>query len=251
MKVGCKNCHKEFDKLPNQIKKSTNHFCSRSCAATYNNKHVDRKHGPSPQGKCRTCGTTIKCKQAYCSDICKLEWKANHKPAQRMKTKSVVGPVPFSEYWVYGPCLHKKEQRNMIFLVPIDPSKKRTTISYARYVMSVYLKRRLGPHEQVDHIDDNTTNDSLTNLQILSRQENIQKYVRGDTSPRKTLVLLRCPECLQEFVRPRRQTHLLGFKKATFCSRECVGKFGGRRGRKEDVSDRLEKQVIKIYKEIT
>ena len=37
----CTNCNNEFLKLPNQIKmsKSGNHFCSKSCAATYNNTH--------------------------------------------------------------------------------------------------------------------------------------------------------------------------------------------------------------------
>lgn len=39
IKILCANCKKEFRKLPNQIKKSKNHFCSQSCAATYNNKH--------------------------------------------------------------------------------------------------------------------------------------------------------------------------------------------------------------------
>lgn len=37
--VQCLNCNKSFNKLPNQIKKYPNHFCSCSCAATYNNKH--------------------------------------------------------------------------------------------------------------------------------------------------------------------------------------------------------------------
>ena len=37
--VTCINCDKIFKKLPNQIKKFPNHFCSSSCAATYNNKH--------------------------------------------------------------------------------------------------------------------------------------------------------------------------------------------------------------------
>lgn len=39
--VECKTCGKKFLKFPNQIKKSKsgNHFCSNSCAATYNNKH--------------------------------------------------------------------------------------------------------------------------------------------------------------------------------------------------------------------
>ena len=39
--VECKNCDKEIEKTPSQIKRSkyNNHFCSSSCAATYNNKH--------------------------------------------------------------------------------------------------------------------------------------------------------------------------------------------------------------------
>jgi len=41
--VECKNCNKSFLKLPNQIKKSPNHFCSRSCAATFNNQN--KTHG--------------------------------------------------------------------------------------------------------------------------------------------------------------------------------------------------------------
>ena len=37
--VKCKQCNKDFLKESNQIKKHPNHFCSRSCAATYNNEH--------------------------------------------------------------------------------------------------------------------------------------------------------------------------------------------------------------------
>lgn len=38
-KVNCLQCNLVFDKLLNQIKKSSNHFCSKSCAAKYNNTH--------------------------------------------------------------------------------------------------------------------------------------------------------------------------------------------------------------------
>ena len=37
--VNCLNCKIIFKKVLNQIIKSPNHFCSRSCAATYNNTH--------------------------------------------------------------------------------------------------------------------------------------------------------------------------------------------------------------------
>ena len=31
-------CEKEFNKMPSEIKKTANNFCSRSCAAKINNK---------------------------------------------------------------------------------------------------------------------------------------------------------------------------------------------------------------------
>ena len=43
IKLNCKNCEKTFYRTPGGIKKSKNHFCSKSCAATYNNLH--KKHG--------------------------------------------------------------------------------------------------------------------------------------------------------------------------------------------------------------
>lgn len=43
--INCTTCNTDFLKYPNQIKKSKsgNHFCSKSCAATYNNKN--KTHG--------------------------------------------------------------------------------------------------------------------------------------------------------------------------------------------------------------
>ncbi len=37
--VQCKNCEIYFQKTQTEIRKNTNHFCSQSCAATYNNTH--------------------------------------------------------------------------------------------------------------------------------------------------------------------------------------------------------------------
>jgi len=43
IKINCTNCNVEIEKIPSQIKKYNNHFCSKSCAATYNNKN--KTHG--------------------------------------------------------------------------------------------------------------------------------------------------------------------------------------------------------------
>jgi len=37
--VDCEQCHKPFKKQPKEIKKSKHNFCSKSCAAKYNNAH--------------------------------------------------------------------------------------------------------------------------------------------------------------------------------------------------------------------
>ena len=42
-KLNCKNCNKEFFRPTFKLKKSKNHFCSKSCGTTYNNKH--KTHG--------------------------------------------------------------------------------------------------------------------------------------------------------------------------------------------------------------
>ena len=65
MTVTCSNCGKEFNKNPSQIKRADNNFCSRSCAATVNNKKY-KKGGPKLQGHCAKCNTVIPKRHKYC-----------------------------------------------------------------------------------------------------------------------------------------------------------------------------------------
>jgi endogenous inhibitor of DNA gyrase (YacG/DUF329 family) len=39
------------------------------------------------------------------------------------------------------------------------------------------------------------------------------------------MVELKCPKCKKTFTREKRETHLLKMNKATFCSKQCSGKF--------------------------
>lgn len=86
---------------------------------------------------------------------------------------------PFSDDWKHGYLQKNREGRNIVCLV--NTRKERTTIAYARYLMSVKLGRYLAKEETVDHIDNDKTNDSTDNLQLLSSLQNIQKY--RDTLP--------------------------------------------------------------------
>lgn len=70
MKVICLTCAIEFDKMPNQIKKSPNHFCSQSCAAKKNNRHFPKR---TVGGKCLHCFRAIRACNKYCSKDCMLK----------------------------------------------------------------------------------------------------------------------------------------------------------------------------------
>jgi len=105
--------------------------------------------------------------------------------------------------------------RNTIILYNTK-TKNRKTISYARYLKSCELKRELLNTEEVDHIDDIKNNDVISNLQILTKKENIRKT---HSIPD---ILCVCPVCNIKFYSTKRKLH----KKTNLtkcCSRKCGG----------------------------
>lgn len=74
MIVECKQCNKRFDKQPSQIKEGSNNFCSRSCAATYNNSKFPKRK--QLKKYCLYCGNIIKGNaKKYCSNKCQSKQK--------------------------------------------------------------------------------------------------------------------------------------------------------------------------------
>lgn len=71
MLVICKNCGKEFEKSSTEVRKHPNHFCSRSCSATFNNKGKQRN--PPKIRICKQCKSEYTYNrtlntQTFCSD---------------------------------------------------------------------------------------------------------------------------------------------------------------------------------------
>lgn len=132
-----------------------------------------------------------------------------------------MGQYPYDGYKVYVE-YHSKENRRYAILNPIDKSKKLTSMSYARYLMSVKEGRILHSDEQVDHIDNNPMNDDINNLQILTPNENRKKQAEATT---KAYVKLKCPMCGKIFIKDKGHVHLL-YGKASYCacSRSCSTK---------------------------
>lgn len=122
---------------------------------------------------------------------------------------------PFSDYVLYVRW-HRKLERFMADLV--SPSH-RTTMSYARYLMSVKLGRRLNKSEEVDHIDENKRNDVIENLQLLSPSENKAKYAKSLSTPLFSFV---CPVCGETFKRSKQRSYqFLKYGKQLCCSKTC------------------------------
>lgn len=123
---------------------------------------------------------------------------------------------PYNEKWKSGYIQINPEGRKTLIL--FNNSKDRTSTQYARYLLAVKLGRFLTEDETVDHINGNKQDDSLENLQILSRKDNISKTCK------KPDIELVCPICGKHFTRTA--TQLRGKKQKALegklcCSRKC------------------------------
>lgn len=145
-----------------------------------------------------------------------------------MSTKIILD-YPFCQDYKSGYLNINKEPRRIISLV--NKNGTRTSISYARYLMSCFLKKYLNKDEHVDHKDDEKMNDVISNLQILSpKQNNIKKNIRNDIKLAED-VLLVCPICSIKFSRPSRNIkHKLINGKNPCCSRKCGGIYSHKKG---------------------
>jgi uncharacterized C2H2 Zn-finger protein len=125
---------------------------------------------------------------------------------------------PYEEDWDDGYLVINPEGRRTVILV--SKCGARSSTSYARYLVSVSLKRYLTKDEQVDHIDDDKTNDELSNLQILSPSDNHRKESRRRG---RLMSKIKCPQCGRVFYKRKGQTQATkAFKgKVTCCTKEC------------------------------
>jgi hypothetical protein len=61
--VSCLHCSTSFDKKPAEIRKTSNHFCSKSCSATFNNKKSPKR---KLSNSCRRCRELIRSDRTFC-----------------------------------------------------------------------------------------------------------------------------------------------------------------------------------------
>lgn len=129
---------------------------------------------------------------------------------------------PFKSLWLNGYLVINSQNRRNVCLV--NNRQDRTTISYARYLMCVKIGYILSDEYEVDHVDDDKTNDDIGNFQILTKQQNIEKEQR-----RLSLLVTKTFQCNcgNLFTLRDRDVNMkikAGNKKF-YCSRECSNKY--------------------------
>lgn len=154
---------------------------------------------------------------------------------------------PFKSKWKYGYLVTNKEPRRNVILFNKDKDKDRTTISYARYLMSVHLGRELSKDEHVDHINNDRTDDRLENLQILTLAENNAKEARRRG---RLLVEYECPVCQLVFTRRTGNSNRIPSRKRSVicCTRRCGVKFSNWKLNDEQREEILVKQFIREFR---
>jgi len=85
---------------------------------------------------------------------------------------------PYKEVWSKGYVINHKKQGRKYLVLCDEKSRKKSCTLYARYLLAVKIGRFLNGDEQVDHIDNDKTNDAIENLQLLTKYQNIKKSVK-------------------------------------------------------------------------
>lgn len=78
---------------------------------------------------------------------------------------------------LYGPYQDKKDLRSRVVLYNLK-TKSRRTIAYPKLLIELSIGRILVNDETVDHKDENVANNSIDNLQIMSKTDNILKSLK-------------------------------------------------------------------------
>lgn len=119
-----------------------------------------------------------------------------------------------------------------------------------RVIMENHLGRLLEKDEIVHHKDHNKRNNSIENLEVMSKEEH---YLLHSLERSRSMVELKCPSCKKIFEIERRQTYLVKHTKynCTCCSASCRGTFYRKIqlfGITDEIQTSIDENFIKEFK---
>lgn len=121
-------------------------------------------------------------------------------------------------------------------------------VLYHRVIMENRLNRILNPDEVVHHINGDTFDNRIANLELVTKSahSSMHGFYRG-----KTISIVKCPECGAIFEKRYNQTYLCKGGIFTACSRRCRGKFSLKLqtiGRTHEVEEAISENIVRIFK---
>jgi len=140
---------------------------------------------------------------------------------------------------INGPYLRKDGRKHIC----IDNNGKRTTVSYPKFLVEHHIGRKLMGNETIDHIDQDFTNDELSNLRIVDRLTHVLQDAE------RLMVGFICPVCDKDVIREGEKAHWVlterkRGKAGPYCSKSCTGK-GGSKFTAELVIERFNTKLVK------
>lgn len=126
--------------------------------------------------------------------------------------------------------------------------KKGRYVYAHRYLMEQHLGRLLRPGEIVHHKNDDVMDNKINNLGV--KQHAIHSREHSAARGRK-YVVLRCPECDEQFERTENHSFLQTGGEYTCCSRRCKGSFGRRlalEGRTTWAKKAIKRNLVRRYR---
>lgn len=121
-------------------------------------------------------------------------------------------------------------------------------VLYHRIVMENHRNRLLNPDEVVNHINGNTHDNRIENLELsnLSNHSSMHVKERG-----REYSIIKCPECGKIFEKRRNKTHEIKKGIYTTCSRSCNGRFSRKLqtiGRTPEVEKAISENIVRSFK---
>lgn len=132
---------------------------------------------------------------------------------------------PFKSQWRNG--YLRADDAGRKYLSLYNEPGVQTSISYARYLVTCKLGEFIPEGYEVDHVNDDKTDDRIENLQILTAEENVFKQHYRYYMHQQPHYLLCCAWCeVVELVTER----IVKMKRAQgvqyyFCGKRCAAKF--------------------------
>ena len=142
--------------------------------------------------------------------------------------------------WIkYEPTVHvyDRKQDKRFTVTYKNPDGTNVSMSYPRYIMEKHLGRKLLPSEDVHHIDEDVTNNDISNLSIIDHVKHVSSHTKYVYRP----IVIACDVCQKIFtlnpktLREYIHSMMSGRRRFITCSKSCAGYIGRRYQSGDDI----------------